>query len=277
MHILRAIYIIWYREVLRYWRNKSRIVSSLGRPILFLFIFGSGLSPSMSGFASGISGGGVNYVKFMFPGIIGMTVFMSSLMSGISIVWDREFGFLKEVLVAPVSRTAVALGKALGGSTVAMIQGTLMLLLAPLIALRLTPALVLKLWPLMFLMALSMTSMGVLIAARMRDMEGFGMIMNFLTMPMFFLSGSFFPLRGLPAWMDFLVRVNPLTYAVDALRQVILSSIELPAAAMEMLPQMGIGVTVFSHVMAIHEDAMVVAGFGALMIILAVWIFNIQE
>jgi len=277
MHVLRAIYIIWYREVLRYWRNKSRIVSSLGRPILFLFVFGSGLSPSMSGFASGASGGGVDYVKFMFPGIIGMTVFMSSLMSGISIVWDREFGFLKEVLVAPVSRTAVALGKALGGSTVAMIQGTLMLLLAPLIGLSLTPGLVLKLWPLMFLMALSMTSMGVLIAARMRDMEGFGMIMNFLTMPMFFLSGSFFPLRGLPAWMGFLVRINPLTYAIDALRQVILGSIELPAAAMEMLPQMGIGVAIFGHVMAIHEDAMVVAGFGALMIILAVWMFNIQE
>jgi len=277
MHVLRAIYIIWYREVLRYWRNKSRIVSSLGRPILFLFVFGSGLSPSMSGFASSASGGGVDYVKFMFPGIIGMTVFMSSLMSGISIVWDREFGFLKEVLVAPVSRTAVALGKALGGSTVAMIQGTLMLLLAPLIGLSLTPGLVLKLWPLMFLMALSMTSMGVLIAARMRDMEGFGMIMNFLTMPMFFLSGSFFPLHGLPAWMGFLVRINPLTYAIDALRQVILGSIELPASAMEMLPQMGIGVAIFGHVMAIHEDAMVVAGFGALMIILAVWMFNIQE
>ncbi len=277
MHVLRAIYIIWYREILRYWRNKPRIISSFGRPILFLFVFGSGLSPSMKGFASGASQWGIDYIKFMFPGVIGMTVFMSSLMSGISIVWDREFGFLKEVLVAPVSRTAVALGKTLGGSTVAIIQGTLMLLFAPLVGLQLTPALVLKLWPLMFLMALSMTSMGVLIAARMRDTESFGMIMNFLTMPMFFLSGAFFPLYGLPAWMDLLVKVNPLTYAVDALRQAILGSIELPAAAMEMLPQMGIGMAIFGHVMAIHEDAMVVAGFGALMIALAVWMFNIQE
>jgi len=277
MHVLRAIYIIWYREVLRYWRNKSRIISSFGRPILFLFVFGSGLSPSMGRFASGASEGGIDYIKFMFPGIIGMTVFFTSLMSGISIVWDREFGFLKEVLVAPVSRTAVALGKALGGSTVAIIQGTLMLIFAPLVGLSLTPTLVLKLWPLMFLMAFSMTSMGVLIAARMRDMEGFEMIMNFLTMPMFFLSGSFFPLHGLPAWMGFLVKLDPLTYAVDALRQVVLGSIELPAAILEALPQMGIGVTVLGHSMAIYEDAMVVAGFGALMIVLAVWMFNIQE
>lgn len=277
MHVLRAIYIIWYREVLRYWRNKSRIVSSFGRPILFLFVFGSGLSPSMGGFAGGTSGGGVDYVKFMFPGIIGMTVLMTSLMSGISVVWDREFGFLKEILVAPVSRATVTLGKTLGGSTVAMIQGTLMLIFAPLIGVDLSLGLVLGLWPLMFLMAFAMTSLGILIAARLKSIESFGTIMNFLIMPLFFLSGALFPLRGLPAWISFLVRINPLTYAVDSLRQVVFGAIGLPEAARAMLPQYGLGVTVFGHSMAIHEDAMVVAGFGALMIVLAVWMFNIQE
>ncbi|MFQ6015586.1 MAG: ABC transporter permease [Anaerolineae bacterium] len=280
MHTLQVIYIIWYREILRYWRDRSRIVGSLAMPFFFLFIFGSGLSPAIGGMTGGLpvgQGEDVNFIKFMYPGVIGMTVLFTSIFSGISIVWDREFGFLKEMLVAPISRTTVALGKTLGGSTVAMIQGTLMLIFAPLVGVELSLGLVLRLWPLMFITAFALTSMGVLIAARMKSMQGFQMIMNFLTMPMFFLSGAFFPLRGLPGWMGFLVRINPFTYAVDSLRQVVFQAAELPQFVLDMLPQLGMGVTIFDHNVTIFDDILIILLFGAVMISAAVWSFRLQD
>jgi len=281
MHSLRAIYIIWYREVLRYWRDKLRIVGSLARPFFFLVVFGGGLSQSMGGTMRMLPGGmaapSLDFVKFLFPGIIGMTILFTSVMSGISIIWDREFGFLKEILVAPISRTTVALGKTLGGSTVAMIQGSLMLLFAPFIGIDLTPGLFLRLWPLMFITSAALTSMGVLIAARMRSMEGFQVIMNFLLMPMFFLSGAFFPLRQLPAWMDILVKLNPLTYAVDAFRQSIFHTMELPEAVLKMLPQAGLSLSVMGHNMTIADDVLVILAFGAVMVGVAVWAFSIRD
>ena len=285
MHTLRAIYIIGYREILRYWRDKARIISSFARPLLFLFVFGSGLSPAMGGLARGLGSEGleaalgeaIDYTKFIFPGVIGMNMLIASLMSGISIVWDREFGFLKEVLVAPISRAAVALGKTLGGSTIGVIQGLLILALAPSVGVSVTPMMVVQLIPLMLLASFATTSLGVLIAARMRTVESFGMIMNLLTMPMIFISGAMFPLRDLPSWMDFLVKINPVTYAIDPLRQVIFRAQGLPEAALEKLPQMGLGVIVFGHTMTIADDIIVIVAFGVTMIALAMWMLSIQD
>jgi len=264
---------------LRWWRNRSRIVGSFGMPILFLFIFGSGLSPAMGSLTQGIAseGTGIDFVMFIFPGIIGMNVLMSSMMSGISIVWDREFGFLKEILVAPINRTAVAIGKTLGGSTTGVIQGMLLLVLAPLIGVSISAEMVVKLVPLLFLISFSITSLGVLIGARMKSTEGFQVIMQFILMPMIFVSGALFPMRDLPAWMNFLVKVNPVTYAIDPLRKIVFEAQGLPASVLEMLPQAGLGVTLFGHAVSMQEDIAIIALFGAVMITLAVWMFNIQD
>ena len=253
MNDLRAIYAIWLRDVIRYRRDRYRIISSLAQPALFLFVFGNGLA---RGLAVNISAGGrtSSYVAFIYPGIIGMTLLFTSIFTAISIVWDREFGFLKEVMVAPISRSAVAIGKALGGSTVALIQGTVVLLLAPFLGVRLSPGLFLALVPIMFLIAFSLTSMGIVIAARMETMEGFQMIMNFLVMPLFILSGAMFPLDRLPGWLRFLTLIDPLSYGVDALRGLLLG----PALA-----QFPVGL-----------DLGVMVGFGVIMISLAVFLFE---
>jgi ABC-2 type transport system permease protein len=222
---LKGAYTIWYRDVLRFLRDRARILASLGQPLLFLFVFGTGLAPAMSA----TTGGALDFRQFMFPGILAMTVLFTGIFSAVSIVWDREFGFLKEVMVAPVSRTAIALGKVAGGATVAMFQGMIVLLLAPIVGVKLTLAEVVVIIGLMLLLATVMTSFGILIAARQKTMEGVQMMMQFLLMPMFFLSGAFFPLRGVPLWLAWLSRVDPVTYGVDSLRQAALGRTAPPA------------------------------------------------
>ncbi len=279
INVLRAIYTIWLRELLRWWRDHSRIIGAFGFPIIFLFIFGSGLSPAMGGLTAGLGMGGnkIDFVKFIFPGVIGMNVLMASIMSGVSIVWDREFGVLKEMLVAPVSRPSVAIGKTLGGATVATLQGLLILVFAPLINVHLSFIEVIQLIPLMFLGALSLTAMGVAIAARMHSMEGFQMIMQFVTFPMIFMSGALFPLRNLPGWMNFLVKINPVTYAIDPLRQVIMKGEGVPAFLMAKLAELGLTVEVLGHPMTIWNDVLVVSVFGLVMVVLSVSMFNIRD
>ncbi len=259
-----GIYIIWYRDVLRFWRDRARLVGSLGQPLLFLVVFGSGLTASLG---AGLTRelGDVSYVRFLFPGIVAMAVLFTAIFSAVSIVWEREFGFLREVLVAPISRTAVVLGKALGGSTVAMFQGAILLILAPILGVSLNPLLVLKLLGLMFLTAFALSSMGILIAARLQSMEAFQMIMNFLIMPMFFLSGAFFPLRGLPAWMSVVTRIDPLAYGVDPMRRLLLGA--------ELAP----GIKLAGHHLGTAEDVLILAAFAAVMMGLAVWAFAAQE
>ncbi|MBF7083969.1 ABC transporter permease [Desulfallas sp. Bu1-1] len=217
MTYLRAVYTIWLRDVIRFFREKTRILGMLGQPLLYLLIMGNGLASTFK-----IPGAppGFSYIHFIYPGIIGMSVLFTAIHSAISIVWDREFGFLKEVLVAPVPRWTVAVGKALGGSTVAMLQGSILLLLAPLIGVSLSALTVLKLLGVLLVIAFAITSLGITIASRMESMEGFQVIMNFLIMPLFFLSGAMFPLRGVSSWMETLMRLDPLTYGVDALRNI---------------------------------------------------------
>ncbi len=260
----RGVYVIWYRDVLRFWRDRARLVGALGQPLLFLVVFGSGLSAALgTGLTSEL--GDVSYVRFIYPGIVAMAVLFTAFFSAMSVVWDREFGILREVLVAPISRAAVVLGKVLGGSTVAVLQGAIILILAPIVGVSLDPLLVVELLGLMFLTAFALSSMGILIAARMVSMEAFQMIMNFLIMPMFFLSGAFFPLRGLPAWMSVVSRLDPLAYGVDPMRRLLLGADLAP------------GITVFGHTLGTAEDILILAAFAAVMMALAIRAFETQE
>ena len=262
MNELRGIYTIWYRDILRFWHDKMRMVSAITFPLLFLIVFGSGLGARM-----GSLGDGVDFSQFIFPGIVGMTVLMTSFMFGMSVVWDREFGFLKEVLVAPISRVSVAVGKTLGAATVASLQGMVILLFAPLIGVSLSLGAVLALLPLMFLMAAAMGSFGILLATRIRSMEAFQAVMQMLMFPMVFLSGVFFPVEGLPRWMSVLVKVNPATYGVASIRQVVLG-----ASASSTFE-----INVLGHTMSIWDNVAVMSGFGVVMILLAMWSFGHQE
>ena len=262
MNNLKGIYTIWYRDILRFWHDKMRLIGSITFPLLFLFVFGTGLSSRM-----GSLGEGVDFAQFIFPGIIAMTVMMTSFMAGMSIVWDREFGFLKEVLVAPISRISVSIGKALGSATVALLQGMLILLLAPVIGVSLSPGIVMALVPLMALLAIAMGSLGILLATRIRSMEAFQATMQMLMFPMVFLSGVFFPMQGLPSWMSVLVKLNPATYGVAPIRQVMLGT----------APDSPFNIILFGHTMSIWENTAVLAAFGTAMILLAMWSFGNQE
>jgi len=213
-----AVWMICKRDLIRLSRDRAHIAGSLARPILWLIIVGFGMGSAFQGF------GGVSYVQYLFPGIVALNLLFSAFLSAISIIWDREFGFLKEMLVAPISRVTIALGKAASGSLVACIQGGLVLGFIPIVGVSLEWQRVLLALPLMLLTAFAMTSLGLFIASRMTSFEGFGTIANFIIMPMFFLSGAVFPLNNAPEWLRLLSGINPMTYAVDGLRGIFLGS-----------------------------------------------------
>ena len=214
------IYTIWLREMIRFVRAKSRIITSLAMPILWLALLGTALGTMVQ---DSELLGGKNYIQFIAPGIIGMAILFTAIFSGISIIFDREFGFLKEILVAPVSRLSIVLGKALGGTTTAMIQGLIMFFLALGFGVEIEsdmgiiPGFLMAI-VFMFLIGLSFVSLGIAIASKVESMEGFQMIMSFLIMPMFFLSGALYPINALPVWIRSLTYIDPLTYGVDGLR-----------------------------------------------------------
>ncbi len=264
--VFKDIYVIWLREMIRYWRVKTRLVSSLAMPILWLVLFGSGMKSTLS-----LGGGdaGFDFIQFLFPGVIGMSILFTSIFSVMSIVLDRQFGFLKEVLVAPVSRTSIAFGKILGGSTTAMVQGTIMLLLAPFVGISLSVGMFFALIPVMFLSAFMLTSIGLVVASRMKTTEGFQMIMNFIMMPMFFLSGALFPLTNLPGWMEFLAKINPASYAIDLIRQVTFTFIDIPSPVLDSLI-----LELFGTKVTILADIGIVVGFGIVMLSVGVALFR---
>jgi len=206
-----AIRMIWIRDLIRHFRDKVRLLGSISRPVLWLLIMGTGLRAAFNVH-------GISYTHFIFPGIIAMNLIFAAMISTISIIWDREFGFLREILVAPIPRSSIVLGKALSGSTVAFIEGLFVLAFAPFIKIHIPLLNLILLLPLIFLIAFVCTSMGIVIAARMTSFEGFGVISNFVIMPMFFLSGAMFPIDNLPPWISFVIGINPLTYGVDLLR-----------------------------------------------------------
>lgn len=214
---LRVVYVISVREFKKFLREKSRLFSSLARPLIWLFLVGGGLSRIVP------TGGNITYLQFFFPGIIGMTILFSSIFSAISIIWDKEFGYMKEILVAPVSRTSIVVGKAVSGSIVSTIQATLVLLLFPVVGLKLSLLSIIAAVMLSFIISFSIASIGILIATFYESFESFSIIMNFIVMPMFFLSGAMYPLKKLPAFFKIIAYINPLTYGIDALKNVIIS------------------------------------------------------
>lgn len=246
-----VIYILWQRQIKRYFRSKSRIIGSLGQPILFLVALGYGLGPVFS------KAGGGNYIQFLAPGVIAMSILFTAIFSGIEIIWDRQFGFLKETLVAPVSRFSIMLGRSLGGATTASFQGIIVLIIAIIAGFRPDIALVIPALFFMVLIALIFTALGTAIASRLEDMQGFQLIMNFVMMPIFFLSGALFPLSSAPSAIKFIATINPLSYGVDGLRATLSDNIALYSAWTDAgilivitLIFLGIGAWMFSRIKA---------------------------
>jgi ABC-2 type transport system permease protein len=257
---LHGVYIIWYRDILRFWRDRARMFTSMAMPILYLVIFGTGI-------ASIFKQEGFDYIAFMYPGIISMVVVLGSIMSGITVVFDREFGFLKEVLVAPISRTAVAIGKVMGGATIASAQGVIMLVFIPFADVEISVGSGFILVGLMIVLAMSLTSMGLFIASRIRSMEAFQAVMQLLMFPLLFISPVLFPVETLPSWLATMVRINPVSYGVDAIRQAVMG-VEASAP---------FGIYLFGYRMTIALDVAVVAAFGIIMLSLAIRSFRMQE
>jgi len=228
---LRAIAIVWRRELLRFRADRLRAISSLIQPVLFLFVLGTGLSS----LASRGMPPGVDFKTFIYPGVLAMSVLFTAIFSAASIVWDREFGFLREMLVAPVSRAAIVIGKCLGGATVATFQGIVILVLAGLAHVPYDPVLMLTVIGELLLLSFTLTAFGVMMAARITQIQAFMALTQMLVMPLFFLSGALYPLNRLPAWLTVLTRIDPLTYIVDPMRSAVFSHLNLSPSAIAVL------------------------------------------
>jgi ABC-2 type transport system permease protein len=222
-HQVRAATVVWQREMIRFGRDRSRIISSLIQPVLFLFVLGTGLS-------SLLSTGDVDFRTFLFPGVLAMSVLFTAAFAGISIVWDREFGFLREMLVAPVGTTAIMTGKCLGGATVATLQSLVILALAGLVDVPYNLVMMLELVVLLFLMAFMICALGLVLAARVKQIQSAMPLVQLTITPLMFLSGALFPLSNLPAWLKVVTTLNPMTYAVESIRSVVFDRLDLAPA-----------------------------------------------
>jgi ABC-2 type transport system permease protein len=266
---LRAIKIVWRRELIRFRADKLRMITSLVQPLLFLFVLGAGLQ--------GLARAGTHGVAlktFIYPGILCISVMFTAMFSAASIVWDREFGFLREMMVAPVRRSSIVIGKCLGGATVAGFQGALIIALAALVSVPYRPLLILGIFALQLLLAYSITAFGVMIAVRIKQMQSFMGVMQMIVMPMFFISGALFPVAGLPRWLAVLNRLDPLTYAVDPMRRMVFAALTLPAGAKQALDS---GVTWWGwRVPGLMEAAMILV-LGLIMMGIAIWEFSTTE
>jgi ABC-2 type transport system permease protein len=273
MKALRAywnvIWVLWRRDLLHYWRNRVRAVVGLTMPMIWLFVFGGGMSASFSRGAENFSQLGVAYTQFIFPGVIAMSLIFNAIFSALDTVKDKEFGFLKEILVAPVPRSTIVFGRSLGAASTAAIQAILILLFAPFVGVNLSAVTILALIPTIWIVALSLAAIGILLAAAFDNQEGFQFVVNFVNMPMFFLSGALFPLAQLPGWMEVLVRLNPASYAVDALRRIVLHGQHLPDAVIDQL-----SFTVFGQSLSITADVVVLLVFSGILIVIAAQRFS---
>ncbi|MDQ3938133.1 MAG: ABC transporter permease, partial [Chloroflexota bacterium] len=237
-----------------------RIVSSLAFPLAFLVIFGAGFGRVIGSLAPG-----VDFMQFIYPGIVAMTVLTSSLFAGVSVVWDREFGFLREILVAPIGRTGIVLGKAAGATLIALLQVAIILLLAPLVGVALNPTILLGLLPMVVILSLGLSALGLIIGLFMTSQHGFQLVIQLLIFPLIFLAGVFFPVDQVPLWMEIISKLNPLTYGVDTIRQIFLGS------------EAGLGVTVLGHTMTLLQEAVLISAMTILLLAGAVVAFNRQE
>lgn len=247
---LEAIYTIWLREIKRYLRAKERIISSLAMPIFWFLIFGSGMNIAMR-----LANTEVKYSDYIAPGIIAMALLFTSVSSGVSVIWDREFGFLKEILVAPISRTSIVIGKSLGGATTALLQGLMIIALSALFGVKFSLFSLVILLPVMLLISVGFVNLGLIIGSLMETLEGFQLVMNFFVMPLFFLSGALFPIENLPYFLKFLSLLDPLTYGVDLMRNVIIGT---------------------SH-LSIYFSLVVVFLFTLISGIIGTWVFNKKQ
>jgi ABC-2 type transport system permease protein len=266
---LRAVKIVWEREVVRFASDKLRMVTSLIQPLLFLFVLGTGLSRIASAGTDGL-----NLRTFLYPGILAMSVMFTAMFSAASIVWDREFGFLREMLVAPVRRSSIVIGKCLGGATVATFQGLLVICLAGLVDVPYSPMLIFEVFLLLTLLAYTLTAFGVMVAARIKQIQSFMALTQMLIMPLFFISGAMFPVRGLPAWLTVLNRIDPLTYAVEPIRRVVFRRLDISAATRAKLDP---GITWGGWHVTPAMCALVVALLGVAMTAVAIVEFSRSE
>jgi ABC-2 type transport system permease protein len=266
---VRAVKIICRRELIRFLGDRARIVTALIQPLLFLFVLGSGLES-----LSAASTDGVDLKTFIFPGVLGMAVLFTAIFSAASLVWDRELGFLREMMVAPVSRSSIILGKCLGGAVIAASQGVLVLALAGLVDVPYDPALVLGVLGTMLLLAFTVTAFGVLVAVRIKQAQTFTSVMQMFVMPMFFLSGAFYPVSGLPTWLGVLNRIDPLTYAVDPMRHLVFNHLDVSEAARRTLDP---GVTWWSWRLPSLVEAGMVLALGLTMMAVAIVQFTRTE
>jgi ABC-2 type transport system permease protein len=249
---LTAVYVLWLREMKRYFRAKSRILGSLAIPFFFMAFLGLGFSRMA---VPGVTGG-VNYIRYLVPGIIGMSLLFQSIFAGLSVLWDREFGFLKEIMVAPVSRVSIVLGRIAGGMTTALVQGLLVMAVSLLVGFRIkgVPELLIALL-FMILISTSFIGLGLVFASKIKDMQGYSVIMNFVVFPLFFLSGALYPLDNLPAWLRALSYFDPLTYGVDGLR----------------------GALIGVSVRGVAIDLLIMGAISVLMVFLGAWTFEQSE
>ncbi len=263
---LRGIKVVWQRELIRFWRDKLRIVTSLLQPLIFLFVLGGGLAQIASGGTEG-----VDLRTFMFPGVLAMAVLFTAMFSAASVVWDREYGFLREMLVAPVRRGSIVLGKCFGGATVAAFQGVIVMALAPLVHVPYSVTMILEVLALQLLLAFMITAFGVMAAVQISQMQAFMALMQMVVMPLLFLSGALFPLSGLPHWLAVLNRLDPLTYAVNPIRTAVFNHLDLtPAAKAALLP----GITWFGWNVPIAVQVLVVVLFALVALQIAILKFR---
>jgi ABC-2 type transport system permease protein len=253
-HDLRTVSVVWRREMIRFGRDRARGISALIQPLLFLFVLGTGLSTVV-----GPANGGFNFRTFLFPGVLATSVMFTAVFSGISLIWDREVGFLREMVVAPVRRGAIMVGKCLGGATVATVQSVFILALAGVVGVPYDPVMLISLLGLLFLAAFAITACGLVIGARIKQVQAAMPLSNLLITPMMFLSGALFPIGGLPGWLHVANRVNPLTYAVDPMRAVVFRQLDVPPAIRQTFAS---GVTWFGWQVPIMVEVGVTAAVG---------------
>jgi ABC-2 type transport system permease protein len=261
IEVYRGTWVVAYRELLRFVRDRSRIAASVTFPLLFLAIFGAGFTNVV-----GAMTGGVDLIQFMYPGLIAMSIVTSALAAGISVVTDRQEGFLREILVAPLSRAGIVFGKTTGAAAVGLVQAGLLLAIAPLLGVSLTFYQAVKVIPIAIMLSLGIAGLGILLSSFAQTQQGVQMLIQLLVFPLVFLAGVFFPVDSVPLWMEILSKANPVTYGVDAIRQILLGA-----------DIAGLGVTVFGHIMTLGNEVLIIGGLAAILLTAAVWRFTRKE
>ena len=268
-HEIRAALVVWEREMIRFRRDPARVISSVIQPLLFLFVLGGGLGSLVQ---QGTAG--VDFKTFLFPGVLAMSVLFTAAFAGISMVWDREFGFLREMLVAPISTAAILTGKCLGGASVATLQSIVVIILAGLVGVPYDPLMILELLVLLFIMSFMITALGLVLAARVKQVQSAMPLVQMIITPLMFLSGALFPLSNLPGWLSLVTHLNPMTYAVEPVRAVVFARLDIPDAARAVLDP---GIWWGSYQVPVLLQVALVAAAALILLFAAVKLFNRTE